>query len=159
MNFDLGAYHWNAIVFSYVPAQLVGRDLKESLYLPLADPALDEYLYSPPLGSTSTGFSDSFHSFWYFGCLEFFIVAFIMQRLWWVARGGNLMAQLLYMLFPVQALQVITHDTHHFVAPWIHIAIFLLPLMLWARRPRSVSPPAVSDKFRGERLAVQLRPG
>lgn len=144
MNFDLGAFHWNAIVFSYVPAQLVGRDLKESLYLPLADPAHDEYLYSPPLGSTSTGLSDSFHSFWYFGCLEFFIVAFIMQRLWWVARGGNLLAQLLYMLLPVQALQVITHDTHHFVAPWIHFAIFVLPLILWARRSRSVPPPAAS---------------
>jgi hypothetical protein len=129
MNFDLGAYQWNVIVMSYVPAQLVGKEVKESL----------------------------FQSFWYFGCLEFFVVAFIMQRLWSAARGGSLMAQLLYMLFPVEAMQVITHDTNHFVDPWIHMAIFLLPLMLWARRPRSVTPRhGGPDKFRGERPAVQL---
>jgi hypothetical protein len=152
MNFDLGAYYWNDNVFTYVPAQLVGHDVKESLMLPLADPSFDEYLYSPWPGTTSTGFSDSFQSFWYFGCLIFFVIAFIMQRLWWAARGGSLMAQLFYMLIPVQALQAITHDTNHFVAPWIHIAIFLLPLMLWARQPRSVRPRlAVSGKFRGER--------
>ena len=159
MNFDLGAYHWNAIVFSYVPAQLVGHDLKESLMLPLANSASDEHLCLTPPGSTPTGFSDSFQSFWYFGCLKFFIVAFIMQRLWLASRGGSLMAQLLYMLLPVQAMQVITHDTNHFVAPWIHIAIFLLPLMLWARRPRSVPPRlAVSDSSeRAPRGAIAAR--
>src|SRR5439155_7493348 len=161
MDFDLGAYHWNAIVFSYVPAQLVGHDLKESLMLPLANPAFAEYLYLTPLGSTSTGFSDSFQSFWYFGCLKFFVVAFVMQRLWLASRGGSLMAQLLYMLLPVQALQVITHDTNHFVATWIHMAIFLLPLMLWARRPRSVPPRLAvshsSEQAPRDAVATRLR--
>jgi hypothetical protein len=158
MNFDFGAYHWNSMIFSYVPAQLVGHDLKESLYLALADPAFDEYLYTPPLGSTSTGLSDTFQSFWYFGSLEFFVIAFVMQRLWWAARDGRVMAQLLYMLLLVQALEAITHGTHQFVAPWIHAAIFLLPAMLWARKSTSARPPlAIQDTWRSDRLARQLR--
>jgi hypothetical protein len=134
MKFDLGVYHWNALVFSYVPAQIVGADLKHILYLPLAMPAREEFFYSPVTGSTATGLSDAFQSFWYFGCLKFFLIAFVMQKLWWAARSGSITAQLCYMLMPVQALQAITHTTHYFVAPWVHIAIFLLPALMFARR-------------------------
>jgi hypothetical protein len=135
MKFDLGIVHWNQLVFSYVPAQIVGRELKEALYLPMARPLYEEYFYTPAMGSTLTGLADAFQSFWYFGCLKFFLIAFVMQKLWLAARGGNLTAQLLYMLMPVYALQAITHTTHYFVSPWVHLGIFLLPALLWARQP------------------------
>jgi hypothetical protein len=137
LEFDFGIYHWNQLVFAYVPAQLVGAELKSSLYLPLAVPAYEEFLYTPPLGSTQTGFSDAYQSFWYFGCLKFFLIAFVMQKLWWAARDGNLLAQLLYMLMPMAALEAITHTTQNFVGPWVHIGIFLLPAMLLTRRRRA----------------------
>jgi hypothetical protein len=157
MSFDFGAYHWNALVFSYVPAQLVGRDLKQSLYLPLSDVAFNQYYYTPLLGSTPTGLSDAFQSFWYFGCLKFFLIAFVMQKLWCAARDGSEMAQLLYMLLPPQAMQAITHDTHHFVGPWVHIALFLLPAMLLTRRrPRGRSDPLVRGEHRAYRPAVGM---
>lgn len=134
MKFDLGLSHWNALIFSYVPAQLVGTTLKQSLYLPVPQPAFEEYLYTPPMGSTWTGLSDAFQSFWYFGALKFFLIAFVMQKLWLAALGGNLTAQLLYMLMPVYALEAITHTTQYFLGPWVHMAIFLLPALLLARR-------------------------
>jgi hypothetical protein len=143
MDFDLGAFHWNLLVFSYVPAQLVGADLKNSLYLPLTLPAYDEFFYVPPMGSTVTGFSDTFQSFWYFGCLKFFLIAFVMQKLWLGARQGSLTAQLLYMLLPSFAMESITHWTHNFLLPWPHIGIFLIPALLWARRPR---PGSAADQ-------------
>jgi hypothetical protein len=157
MSLDFGAYHWNALVFSYVPAQLVGQDLKQSLYLPLSNLAFNQYYYTPPQGSTPTGLSDAFQSFWYFGCLEFFLIAFVMQKLWWAARDGSQMAQLLYMLLPAQAMQAITHDTHHFVGPWVHIALFLLPAMLLTRRrPRGRSDPLVRGGHRAYRPALGM---
>jgi hypothetical protein len=58
-----------------------------------------------------------------------------MQKLWLAAREGSLTAQLLYMLMPVYALQAITHTTHYFVSPWVHLGIFLLPALLMARQP------------------------
>jgi hypothetical protein len=144
MKFDLGLGHWNALIFSYVPAQIVGTALKQSLYLPLPDPAYEEYLYTPPMGSTWTGLSDAFQSFWYFGALKFFLIAFVMQKLWLAAQGGNLTAQLLYMLMPVYALEAITHTTQYFLGPWVHMAIFLLPALLLARR--RCSGRALSDR-------------
>jgi hypothetical protein len=134
MDFDLGLYHWNQLVFAYVPAQLVGTEFKETLYLPISSPAYEQFFYTPMLGSTQTGFSDAFASFWYFGSLKFFLIAFCMQKLWWAARAGSFMAQLLYMLLPMNALEAITHSTQNFVSPWVHIAIFLLPGIYLARR-------------------------
>ena len=148
MEFDLGVTHWNELVFAYVPAQLVGTEFKEALYLPQSSPAYDEFFYTPALGSTVTGFSDAYASFWYFGCLKFFLIAYCMQKLWWAARGGSLVAQLLYMLLPVPALEAITHSTQNFISPWVHRAIFLLPGVYLARRRGAASeahgdgPPA-----------------
>ena len=135
MEFDLGASHWNLLVFAYVPAQLVGTEFKEALYLPISSPAYEQFFYTPVLGSTLTGFSDAFASFWYFGCLKFFLIAYCMQKLWWAARGGSLSAQLLYMLIPMQALEAITHSTQNFLSPWVHMAVFLLPAIYFARLP------------------------
>ena len=137
LEFDVGAFHWNMLVFTYVPAQIVGIDIKNSLYLPLGDPALEEYQYSPSAGSTVTGLSDAFQSFWYFGCIKFFLIALVMQKLWLAARSGNITAQLLYMLLPVQAMQAITHYTNNFLLPWPHMVIFLLPALFLSRRGRS----------------------
>ena len=102
--------------------------------MPISSLAYEQFLYTPMLGSTQTGFSDAFASFWYFGSLKFFLIAFCMQKLWWAARAGSFMAQLLYMLLPMNALEAITHSTQNFVSPWVHIAIFLLPGIYLARR-------------------------
>ncbi len=136
MDFDLGAFQWNRLVFAFVPRQIVGADIKSDLYLPLGDAALQEYQYTPPAGSTVTGLSDAFQSFWYFGCLEFLLIAVVMQKLWLAARNGSITAQLLYMLLPVQAMQAVTHYTNNFLLPWPHMAVFLLPALLLARQGR-----------------------
>jgi hypothetical protein len=146
MAFDFGVSHWNALVFSYVPAQIVGATMKNSLYINVESPVQEVFLYEPQLGTTYTGFSDAFQSFWYFGCLKFFLIAFIMQKLWWAARAGSLTAQLLYMLVPMQALEAVTHSTHSFVTPWVHIAMFLLPALFLARKGRR--PATVAGRWR-----------
>jgi hypothetical protein len=43
-------------------------------------------------------------------------------------------AQLGYVLILAQALHSITHSTHNFVAPWVHMAMFLVPALMLARR-------------------------
>ncbi len=141
MKFDLGLFHWNALVFRYVPAQLVGTDLKNSLLFTLDAPARNEFLYVPTTGSTLTGLTDAFQSFWYFGCLEFFFIGVIMNRLWRAASLGSMSAQLGYVLILAQALHSITHSTHNFVAPWVHMAVFLVPALMLARRRCSAGRP------------------
>ena len=69
-EFDYGIFHWNTLVFNYVPAQILGDEFKQSLTIPLEN--TDTYSlfgHTPSLGSTVTGMVDAFGSFWYFGKL------------------------------------------------------------------------------------------
>lgn len=136
-NFDFGIFHWNTFVFNYVPAQIVGSKIKESLMIPVRDPAYTLFLYTAPTGSTFTGMSDAFRSFWYFGALKFFLIGLILSKLYRSAIKGNIASQLFYMLTITPALQSITHHTQWFFSAWVHIGIFLIPALLFARRKRN----------------------
>ena len=137
MAFDYGLRHWNKLVFNYVPAQIVGTEMKESLYLPLPDISLlaeKHYGYTKKPGSTVTGMVDCFGSFWYFGAMKFFVIAYVMQLLYCYSRNGNTLALVLYLFMMTMALHTITHSTGWFVSPWIHITIFWLPVIYWSRK-------------------------
>lgn len=130
-RFDYGVSHWNWFVFTYVPAQIVGRGFKESLYI---EPGTMVFArgYEAPVGSTSTGLSDAFSSFWYFGWVKFLLIAFLLSRIYSSSMSGNAGMQLLYMLTVTPAMHTITHVTHWLVTAWIHIAVFLIPVVLYA---------------------------
>jgi hypothetical protein len=92
-----------------------------------------QYLYTKRSGLTTTGMTDSFGSFWYFGCIKFFIIAFIMSKLFLAANRGNSVAQILCMVLTVPAMHAITHSTFWFYKFWPHMLLFLLPALLYAR--------------------------
>jgi len=143
--FDFGLYHWNALVFNYVPAQVFGAAFKQSLFLPLpnlVEISQMEYGFVPPTGSTVTGMVDCFTSLGYLGCLKFFIIAYVMQRLYRHAIGGNIIAQSIYLYMMSMALESITHDTQWFLSPWVHMTFFWVPFMLYSRwaGQRSLEP-------------------
>ena len=131
MQLDFGIEHWNSIIFAYVPAQLVGRELKRALYIDLE--SIYGKFYFPSIGSTSTGMADSFASFWYFGCLKFFLLAYLLGRLYKSALAGNTASMAIYMLSVVPAMLAITHFTNEIVIAWIHMLIFLGPALYYAR--------------------------
>lgn len=133
-EFDYGIFHWNTLVFNYVPAQILGDEFKQSLTIPLEN--TDTYSlfgHTPSLGSTVTGMVDAFGSFWYFGCLKFFIIGFVVRRIYAAALEGHFVAQIFYMLIITDALHSITHHTQWFVSPWVHMSIFLMPALYYAR--------------------------
>lgn len=132
-DFDYGIFHWNTLVFNFVPAQILGSDFKSSLMVPIEDTAFATFGHVPNTGSTSTGITDSFKSFWYFGALKFFIIGFILSRLYRAAIQGHFTAQLLYMLIIAPALLSITHHTQWFISAWVHMGIFLFPVLLVLR--------------------------
>lgn len=132
--FNYGIEHWNDVVFTFVPAQLVGAEFKDALIIPPLNSIHSKY-YSPGIGETSTGMADSFSSFWYFGCVKFFLVAFAMGRLFSSAMKGNTLTQIIYMLSAVPSMLVITHFTNEIVIAWIHMAAFIGPALYYARVP------------------------
>lgn len=139
MAFDFGAFHWNVLVFNFVPAQIVGSQMKQSLLVPI--PAQSGSDYDPPTGTTETGMADAFASFWFLGCIKFFLISFILGRLYCNAMQGHLVSQVLYIASIVPAMLAITHHTQWFISNWLQILIFLLPGLALARVPAARSLP------------------
>lgn len=130
--FDYGAFHWNRLVFNYVPAQLVGRDIKDALMLTMPSQGRE---YQPLTGTTETGMTDAFQSFWYFGALKFMLLAYVLRRLWASAMAGSTTGQIVYILSIVPAMHAVSHMTDWVISVWVHMLIFLLPA-LWLARLR-----------------------
>jgi len=139
LEFDYGKFHWNRVIFTFVPAQLVGSKIKEALQFNTPKPSRD---YNPMTGTTETGLVDAFASFWYFGAIKFLLLAWVMRRLWETAMAGEMLGQLVYMLSIVPAMHAISHQTDWVIPVWIHMAIFLIPILALCRiRNRSVGLP------------------
>lgn len=134
MEFDVGLSLWNRFVFSFIPGQLVGHDFKQSLIFPLRDLALEEYNHIPWPGTTLTGFTDTFLSFWYFGVFVFFAIGWIMRSWFDAAARGSLSALIVIMLIGAQSLMTVTHSSYDFFLFFINLFVFLLPALLFARQ-------------------------
>lgn len=130
-EFDLGLSYWNDFVFTFVPAQAVGAELKDGLRFDLPGEVTDPL---SPGGTTITGMGDAFQAFGWFGCLVFFAMAFVLRRVFESAQAGQVAAQLIYMVVIASVLHTITHHTKWFVTGWVHMAVFLLPCLWWARK-------------------------
>jgi hypothetical protein len=133
-TFDFGATHWNILVFNFVPAQFLGRDFKDSLMIPV----IQDRNYNPLTGTTETGISDAFVSFWYLGALKFFLIAYLLGRMYRAALTGSTAAQILYILSAGTSMMVITHHTQWIISDWIQAAFFLLPGLVIARKRSTI---------------------
>ena len=154
-NYNYGLSLWNQIIFSFVPGQFIGYEAKESFMFDIDLPVYATYYYTPHPGSTHTGMSDAYASFGVFGFVKFFLIAYIMSRLFHGAKRGDLMAQLYYMLLMTPALHAITHGTDWFFKEAIFVWIFLGMSLFYARKrrqPRSASFGKYANKVWPEQL-------
>ncbi|MGK9054458.1 hypothetical protein [Neorhizobium petrolearium] len=132
MEFDYGKFHWNRLVFSYVPAQLVGAEVKQSFMLPMPPVARD---YDPITGTTETGMTDAFESFWYLGAFKFFLLAYLVRRIWVTANRGEFAAQFTYVLSIIPSIHAISHQTDWVLMVWVHMLMFAAPALAFAIIP------------------------
>jgi hypothetical protein len=136
--FDFGLKHWNLLVFNFVPAQIVGRSVKNSFLLPIANIfkiAEEKRGYLPTTGSTLTGYCDSFGSFWWFGFIKYMLIGWVMARLYQSAICGYFFGQFLYVFSLNAAMHAITHTTHKFLfTTWVYFFLMGFPLLFWARK-------------------------
>jgi hypothetical protein len=134
MEFDGGLSLWNRFVFSFIPGQFVGHDIKQSLQVPLPNLTFKEYYHIPWPGTTYTGFADSFGSFWFFGAFVFFAIGSVM-RSWFIgAARGSLTALMILMLISVKSLMAVTHNSYDFFLFFVNLTVFLFPALLFARK-------------------------
>jgi hypothetical protein len=127
-----GATLWNGIVQQYVPGQIVGHELKDSLMVgsrgDIYDTLGNLYSYDYQVGTTSTGFGSAFSDFWYFGALWFLVIAVILKRLFLRASEGDPWFQILYLSMLPSALLSLTHGHERFfiVVPLLAATVLVL---------------------------------
>ena len=129
----LGPYY-NTIIQLYVPAFIVGHDLKDSLKLE-EDESAGSYSNYFANGATRTGFADSFQAFHYFGCLIFLAISYFMGVLWKRANAGDILSQLYYMILLAAGLKVFTESTSIFFGVLPLIIGSTYAVFRYARRP------------------------
>lgn len=134
-DYDFGKIHWNQLVHGYFPGQIFGADVKLALKFEERNLPLERLNYKGPLGATTTGLADAFCSFWYFGCIKFYIIGYVMGRWWNRGNRGDLRSQLAYMSLMGVALHTISHGTFWLLNGYLHMVIFAYPCLWWARLP------------------------
>ncbi len=139
-EYGWGAAYWDQLVFRFVPAQIVGRGIKEGLMFRSSDERMREDLsmrgYKVPVGSTVTGMADSFQQFGYAGCLFFAALAVVFKSLWRASLHHDaVFAQLLYIQTSTSAMRAITHQTVDYLPGLAYNLVFLGLAALYARSP------------------------
>lgn len=135
--YDYGVYHWNRLVFNYIPAQIVGADFKKSLILPLPNIHREvekKYGFTWVTGTTKTGYADAFGSFGWLGVIKFGVIGVLMGCLYRYATAGTFLGVLLYVYSLKTSMVSITHGTNDIlIRIWIYFFILAYPLVFWAR--------------------------
>ncbi|MGK0271155.1 MAG: hypothetical protein ACI88H_001809 [Cocleimonas sp.] len=135
LTFDYGAYHWNRFIFNYVPAQIVGSEIKEGLTFPLRnmrEVVQNKYGLSHATGSTATGYADAFGSFGWLGIIKFVFIGLIMGNLYRYALHGYFLPQLLYVYSLTTAMVSITHGTNQIlISIWVYFFLLIFPLLVF----------------------------
>jgi hypothetical protein len=131
-NYTYGLHFWNQLVFGYVPAQIVGREFKESLKFPLTD---DAQLtgFEKSTGTCETGIGEAFMACGYFGCGLFFVLGAFMRWLWEEAIRNSVLHQFLLMLFMLPAVMSFSAQLWTILNLAVNIGIFAGPLLWWSR--------------------------
>jgi hypothetical protein len=137
-RFDWGLAHWNGLVFNYVPAQIVGQELKRALMIPLQDDAKERtkerYGHRFGTGGTVTGYMDAFASFGWMGWVKFAVIGWIMGVLYRHAMRDRFLGQLLYVYMFNAAMHAISHGTQTIlVSQWVYFFVLGYPVLYWAK--------------------------
>jgi hypothetical protein len=149
-EFTYGRQSWDAFVFRWVPAQIVGADFKSALMFRQGmdwEQIEANYGYTTISGTTSTGFGFAYQEFGVFGFFYFLLIGIVMGRLWSRAETGDVWAQALYATFASSALHSVTHHAMWLI---VQVPLFLLAVSLLrlaagrrARHSRSIGGDTV----------------
>lgn len=140
-SYQFGMGYWNHLVFRFVPAQLVGADLKRSLMFEVWDVTLGtESGFRFPRGSTMTGMGDTFAQFGWLGCLYFVFMAVLFKGLWQASLSRDAMfARVMYVLTVTSGMRAVTHWTADFLPGLIYFSVFVGLAGFYAAVPAAVA--------------------
>ena len=154
--FDFGLFNWDALIHNYVPAQLFGATFKNSLQFNIYGTTENAFGFEKAASTSQPGLVDAFRSFWYFGCIKFFIIGLIMRKLLAGALAGRVNYAFFYILLLPKSILIVTHSTQYFFSHLIHISIFLGTALFFARS-RTTIPANQLDTKQLQVMSIKRR--
>ena len=106
LDFDFGASFYNSWVVRYVPAQIVGKDIKNAMLLDFVSDPHSVLGNNFRTGTTLTGFAEVFRSFWYFGAAIFYLIGMIASKFYRASLNQETHSQIIFLLIAYPALLV-----------------------------------------------------
>lgn len=141
-RYGYGTDYWNNFIFRFIPAQIVGKNLKDALQIKISISNYNFqklYNYKIPAGSTFTGIADAFVQFNYFGSLFFLFSGYLFKHLWISAICRySIVSQIFYVGLVTPAMISVTHATVRFPSDLLFYCIFLGTLIICSRQ-KSIS--------------------
>jgi hypothetical protein len=139
-QYGYGKNLWNAIVFQYVPGQLLGKEFKQSLQFNNNFDLVGFYGYQSSSGTTLTGIGDSFMDFGFLGCLFFALMAYLYKTLWVsMIYEKSIIGTLLYISLIDSAMVGITHGIGRFVNEFIFKCAVIFIVSYYCRYSKNKS--------------------
>lgn len=129
-GYSFGIVYYNQLIARFVPRQIVGSEFKESLQFSVPVEPLEDGSGFFKVGSTFTGFSDSFASFGLLGFFVFGIASVFVRRMFILAESGELRYQVMFLFFFSSLPLAITHQTFNVISGIINFFVFGWPLFL-----------------------------
>lgn len=129
-HLGLGRTLWNKFVQLWVPGQILGVELKRSLYASGVSTreALRACGHIWQVGTTSTGFTEAYADFNYFSTGLYFIIAFWCKQIWCNAIRGSVSDAAIYAPAIISAVVSVTHGAYAFfmLMPLFYMVKFVI---------------------------------
>lgn len=137
LSFSYGTGFWDGLINKYVPGQIVGYDVKQSLMFRIGFQGYGSLQHIQKKGTTLPGFAVVYGAFGYFGPIQFFLIGLILSRLFKAAENHNFIAQILVILATFPALLAFSFSPNRFFLEFVSYFIFIGPVLLWAKKKRT----------------------
>ncbi len=137
LDLNYGAKLWNTLVFRYLPGQLVGRDLKASLYIPYErefDIAFREFGYRFKIGSCLPGAADVFAAFHFLGFFVFYFSGRFLRWAWTQANNGIAIAVIVYMILAPSCIRAFGGGYFSLIVNFVYPVLFIFPVLFIAKK-------------------------
>ena len=133
-NYGYGTGYWDAIIFRYVPGQLLGFEFKQSLQFNWTSDVYTVVGYMSPTGTTKTVIGDTYIQFGYFGSLFFLLQGYLFRNLWTLATARqSYLGQIAYVALVTPALTGVTHGSAWFMQSALLIVLVLYAIFVFSR--------------------------
>lgn len=146
-----GRVSWNRVIFQWVPAQIVGADVKQGLMFDSIDGHRinQEFNEEDRIGSTPTAMGEAYLEFGIFGIVFFFATALFTARWWAQAIRGSFTAMTLYAAALASAVLMPTaYAIYFFNTAALYVGAFLFIRRFVISRSLGEPPVGALDGLR-----------